>query len=40
VINAIPKLMAARPGLLTMRDLPLVHCFNAQELKTLPRRKR
>jgi 2,4-diaminopentanoate dehydrogenase len=40
VVNSIPKLMAARPGLLTMRDLPLLHRFNAAELKTLPRKKR
>lgn len=40
VVNCIPKLMAARPGLLTMRDLPLVHCFNPQELGLLPARKR
>jgi 4-hydroxy-tetrahydrodipicolinate reductase len=40
VINAIPKLMAARPGFLTMRDLPLVHRFNALELKTLPAKRR
>jgi 4-hydroxy-tetrahydrodipicolinate reductase len=39
-VNCIPKLMAARPGLLTMRDIPLVHRFNALELKTLPSRKR
>jgi 4-hydroxy-tetrahydrodipicolinate reductase len=40
VVNAIPKVMAARPGLLTMKDLPLLHRFNAAELKTLPTRKR
>jgi 2,4-diaminopentanoate dehydrogenase len=40
VVNCIPKLMAARPGLLTMRDIPLVHCFNASELKDLPKRKK
>jgi 4-hydroxy-tetrahydrodipicolinate reductase len=39
VVNSIPKLMAARPGLLTMRDVPLVHCFNALDLKDLPKRK-
>lgn len=39
VLNVIPKLMAARRGLLTMRDLPLMHVFNAEELKTLPRKK-
>jgi hypothetical protein len=40
VVNCIPKLMAARPGVLTMKDIPLVHRFNALELKTLPLRKR
>jgi len=35
VVNAIPKMLAARPGLLTMTDLPLVHAFNPLELKTL-----
>jgi hypothetical protein len=40
VVNCIPKLMAARPGLLTMRDIPLVHCFNAFDLKDLPKRKK
>jgi 4-hydroxy-tetrahydrodipicolinate reductase len=40
VVNAIPKLMAARPGLATMRDLPLVHRFNVLDVKGLPARKR
>ena len=40
VVNSIPKLMAARAGLLSMRDIPLVHCFNALDLKDLPQRKR
>jgi 4-hydroxy-tetrahydrodipicolinate reductase len=35
VVNAIPKMLAARPGLLTMSDLPLVHAFNPLELKAL-----
>ena len=35
VVNSIPKMIAAGPGLLTMRDLPLVHRFNAAELKDL-----
>jgi 4-hydroxy-tetrahydrodipicolinate reductase len=39
-VNCIPKLMVARPGVLTMKDIPLVHCFNALELKTLPAKKR
>jgi len=35
-VNAIPKLLAARPGLVTMRDIPLVHAFSALEAKSLP----
>jgi hypothetical protein len=33
VINSLPKLLAARPGMLTMLDLPLVHTLNTLELK-------
>jgi 4-hydroxy-tetrahydrodipicolinate reductase len=40
VVNSIPKLMAARSGLLTMTDLPVVHRFNPLELKTLPAKKK
>jgi len=40
VVNAIPKLLAARPGLVSMRDIPLVHRLNPFDLKTLPARKR
>jgi 4-hydroxy-tetrahydrodipicolinate reductase len=40
VVNSIPKLMAARPGVVTMKDLPLVHRFNALELKNIPARKK
>jgi 4-hydroxy-tetrahydrodipicolinate reductase len=39
-VNCIPKLAAARPGVLTMRDLPLVHRFNPLELKALPVKRR
>jgi hypothetical protein len=39
-VNAIPKVMGARAGLLTMHDLPLVHRFNPIEIKTLPPKKR
>jgi 4-hydroxy-tetrahydrodipicolinate reductase len=35
VVNAIPKMLAARPGLLTMADLPLVHALNPLELKAV-----
>jgi len=40
VVNSIPKLFAAPAGLVTMRDLPLVHRFNALDLKALPSKKR
>jgi 2,4-diaminopentanoate dehydrogenase len=33
VVNCLPKLVAARPGLLTMLDVPLVHALNTAELK-------
>ncbi len=39
-VNAIPKVMAARPGLVTMHDLPIVHRYNAAEVKSLPPKKR
>jgi len=32
--------MAARPGLLTMHDLPLVHRYNPLEVKALGPKKR
>ncbi|HET8647355.1 MAG TPA: Gfo/Idh/MocA family oxidoreductase [Vicinamibacteria bacterium] len=35
VVNAIPKVMAAPAGLLTMKDLPLLHHLNTAELKEL-----
>ena len=40
VVNSIPKLMAAAPGVVSMRDLPLVHRFNPAEIKTLPAKKK
>jgi len=40
VVNSIPKVLAGRPGVLTMRDIPLVHRLNPLDLKSLPRRKR
>ena len=40
VVNVIPKVLASPPGVLTMRDLPLVHRFNLLELRSLPLRKR
>lgn len=33
VVNSLPKVLAARPGLITMLDLPLVHALNPVELK-------
>jgi 2,4-diaminopentanoate dehydrogenase len=39
-VNVIPKLLAAPAGVVTMRDLTLVHSFNGQDLKTIPKKKR
>ena len=39
VLNAIPKLLQAPAGYVTMRDVPLVHRFNAMEARP-PARKR
>ena len=39
VVNAIPKLLAAAPGLVTMHDIPLVHRFNPLELKSLAKKR-
>jgi 4-hydroxy-tetrahydrodipicolinate reductase len=39
-VNSIPKVLAAPAGVLTMRDLPLLHHFNPVDLKTLPKKKR
>lgn len=39
-VNVIPKLLAAPAGVVTMRDLTLVHSFNPQDLKTIPKKKR
>jgi 4-hydroxy-tetrahydrodipicolinate reductase len=39
IVNAIPRLLAARAGLLTMLDVPLTHHFNPAQLKGLPRKK-
>jgi len=40
VVNVIPKVLASPPGVLTMKDLPLVHRFNLLELRSLPTRRR
>jgi hypothetical protein len=39
-VNVIPKVLAARAGLVTMRDLTLLHSYNPLELKALPKKKR
>ncbi|MGE0455407.1 MAG: dihydrodipicolinate reductase [Vicinamibacteria bacterium] len=39
VVNAIPRVLAARAGLVTMREVPLLHRFNPQDAKALPARK-
>jgi 4-hydroxy-tetrahydrodipicolinate reductase len=39
VVNSIPKLLAAPAGVLTMREVPLVHRFNALDLKALPKKR-
>jgi 4-hydroxy-tetrahydrodipicolinate reductase len=40
VVNALPKVVAAAPGMRTMRDLPLIHRINPLELRGLPARRR
>jgi hypothetical protein len=40
LLNSLPKLLAARAGLLTVKDLPLVHSLNPQDLAVAPLRKR
>jgi 2,4-diaminopentanoate dehydrogenase len=41
VVNSLPRLFAAPPGLLTMRDLPIVTRFNVEELQAaLKKRKK
>jgi len=37
-VNAIPKVMAARPGVLTMRDIPFVHSYNKEEARNPPKK--
>ena len=37
-VNAIPKVMSARPGVLTMRDIPLVHSYNKEEARNPPKK--
>ena len=40
VVNVLPKVLAAPPGVLTMKDIPLVHRFNPLDLRSLPPRRR
>jgi 4-hydroxy-tetrahydrodipicolinate reductase len=40
LVNSLPRMLAARPGLLNVTDLPLVHALNLQDLATLPLRGR
>lgn len=40
LLNSLPRLMAAPAGVLSVRDLPLVHSLNPQELAAPPLRKR
>jgi 4-hydroxy-tetrahydrodipicolinate reductase len=40
VVNSLPRLLAAPAGMLTMKDLPLVHSLNPQQLSARPVRKR
>ena len=37
-VNAIPKVMSARPGVVTMRDIPLVHSYNKEEARNPPKK--
>jgi 4-hydroxy-tetrahydrodipicolinate reductase len=37
-VNAIPKVMSARPGVVTMRDIPFMHSFNKDEARNPPRK--
>ncbi len=37
-VNAIPKVMSARPGVLTMREIPLVHSYNKDEARNPPKK--
>jgi 4-hydroxy-tetrahydrodipicolinate reductase len=40
VVNAIPKVVAAPAGVVTMKDLPIVHLYNPAEVKARPPKKR
>jgi len=40
VVNSIPKVVAAPPGLVTMKDIPIVHHYNPAEVKARSPKKR
>ncbi len=40
LVNSLPRVLAARPGLLNVTDLPLIHALNPQDLATSPLRGR
>jgi len=40
LVNSLPRVLAARPGVLNAAGLPLVHALNPQDLAALPARKR
>jgi 4-hydroxy-tetrahydrodipicolinate reductase len=39
VVNAIPRVLGATAGLATMKDLPLVHALNPQDVRDRPKKK-
>jgi 4-hydroxy-tetrahydrodipicolinate reductase len=39
LVNALPRVLAAPPGLLTARDLPLVHALDPRQLQPAKRRR-
>jgi 4-hydroxy-tetrahydrodipicolinate reductase len=40
LVNSLPRVLAARPGLLNAAVLPLVHALSPQDLASLPARKK
>jgi 2,4-diaminopentanoate dehydrogenase len=40
LVNSLPRVLAARAGLLNAADLPLVHALSPQDLASLPARKK
>jgi 4-hydroxy-tetrahydrodipicolinate reductase len=39
LLNSLPRVLAAPPGVLTAKDLPIVHSLNPQELLSPPRKR-